>query len=45
MTEGSILIEVPTSGTQPVWKIDISIMHLKETFSNFCFKFKNVATL
>jgi V8-like Glu-specific endopeptidase len=33
-TEGSILVEVPASGTEPLWKIDISIMHLKEPFSN-----------
>lgn len=34
MTEGSILIEVPTSGTELLWRIDISIMHLKENSSN-----------
>ncbi|MGD0236207.1 MAG: serine protease [Syntrophorhabdales bacterium] len=32
-TDGSILIEIPESGTEPLWKIDVSIMHLKETFS------------
>jgi V8-like Glu-specific endopeptidase len=34
MKEGSILIEVPKSGTQLLWKIDLSIMHLQETFSH-----------
>jgi V8-like Glu-specific endopeptidase len=33
-TDGSILIEIPTSGTELLWKIDISILHLKETLSN-----------
>jgi V8-like Glu-specific endopeptidase len=31
---GLSLVEIPTSGTELLWKIDISILHLKETLSN-----------
>ena len=34
MTDRSILTDIPTSGTEPLWKIDISIIHLTETFTN-----------
>ena len=32
--DGSFLNEIPPSGTETLWKIDISILHLKETFNN-----------
>jgi hypothetical protein len=34
ITEGSLLLELPARGTEPLWKIDISILHLKEIYSN-----------